>query len=527
VLIDRNQLFDLGGPGDWLNSFANTLAESNVATLALRPSTGSGGSPTFPTASEMPQNLTYEYDSVGNIVQMVDVSGTDTGATTTYAYDDLYRLTTASTTMASTSPYSRTYTYSAVGNILNKSDQGSYTYSETNYANPHAATDVSGTTYSYDNNGNLTDIGSVLTNTWNYRNELIQSSEGGVVVDYGYDHSGQRVLKDNGTTTTIYPSSLYEVRGATTTKHIYLNDMLVATIETDTPAPKIYYNHLDHLNSTNVVTGENGYIHQLLSYYPFGDSRIDEQYDEIVQGKRFTGHDYDDETNLSYMGARYYDGQSGRFSSQDPVALEIGNWKRMDEDAAIPLPDYFRDPQRFNTYSYAGNNPIKNVDKDGKDYYEFAADIAIQPYSFSASLKFDPQKMRLDASVGAGPAGGASAALTGAYNPSDLPNENSYITHEAYVSGGYYLGGKVYLENQPFKDGSFSDINLSAGGNVGVGTAMGLSTGVQASYNKTLFDLSRALNHLKGLLGSRNERTQVEQSQSEENVRKKDDKDNN
>ncbi len=115
--------------------------------------------------------------------------------------------------------------------------------------------------------------------------------------------------------------------------------------------------------------------------------------------------------------------------------------------------------------------------------------------------------------------------MTGAYNPSDLPNENSYITHEAFVTGGYYVGGKLYLENQPFKDGSFSDMNLSVGGNVGVGTGIGLSTGVQASYNKTLFDLSKALNNLKGLL-SKFDNSQSKQSQNEESGKKKNDKDN-
>jgi hypothetical protein len=47
----------------------------------------------------------------------------------------------------------------------------SYSYADTNYANPRAVTSVGGTTYAYDNNGNVTAIGS-LDYTWDWRNRL-------------------------------------------------------------------------------------------------------------------------------------------------------------------------------------------------------------------------------------------------------------------------------------------------------------------------------------------------------------------
>ncbi|MDA8597157.1 RHS repeat-associated core domain-containing protein [Candidatus Pacebacteria bacterium] len=128
--------------------------------------------------------------------------------------------------------------------------------------------------------------------------------------------------------------------------------MLIATIEDDTPSPSIYYNHLDHLNSTNIVTDEYGYTSQLLSYYPFGDMRIDEQLGEVNQTNRYTGHDYDEETSLSYMRARYQSGSIGKFISQDPVA-------------AIAPEIVIGDPQQLNTYSYARNNPIALYDPTG------------------------------------------------------------------------------------------------------------------------------------------------------------------
>ena len=56
------------------------------------------------------------------------------------------------------------------------------------------------------------------------------------------------------------------------------------------------------------------------------------------------------ETGLDYFGARYFSGAQGRFTSPDP------------EGASASL----FDPQRWNAYSYAVNNPYKYVDPDGE-----------------------------------------------------------------------------------------------------------------------------------------------------------------
>jgi RHS repeat-associated protein len=62
----------------------------------------------------------------------------------------------------------------------------------------------------------------------------------------------------------------------------------------------------------------------------------------------FTGKWHDDELQLDYFGARYYDASMGRFVSIDPAAFSQGNL------------------QSFNRYAYANNNPYKFVDPDGR-----------------------------------------------------------------------------------------------------------------------------------------------------------------
>lgn len=62
-----------------------------------------------------------------------------------------------------------------------------------------------------------------------------------------------------------------------------------------------------------------------------------------------TGKERDAETGLDYFGARYYSGGQGRFTSPDPL-LNSGR------------PD---NPQSWNRYSYAFNNPLRFTDSTG------------------------------------------------------------------------------------------------------------------------------------------------------------------
>jgi RHS repeat-associated protein len=61
----------------------------------------------------------------------------------------------------------------------------------------------------------------------------------------------------------------------------------------------------------------------------------------------YTGHLEDDDLSLTYMQQRYYDPVVGRFYSNDPVG-------------------FTGEPETFNRYSYANNNPYKYTDPDGR-----------------------------------------------------------------------------------------------------------------------------------------------------------------
>ena len=108
--------------------------------------------------------------------------------------------------------------------------------------------------------------------------------------------------------------------------------------------------HVDHLGSTRLETDLLGQVTSRHTYYPFG-----EEVGPIPAygaSHRYTGHEWDDETGLDYMLARYYSTDLSRFLSVDP-SMKIDN--------------HLEKPQRWNRYAYVSNNPLAYVDPDGRE----------------------------------------------------------------------------------------------------------------------------------------------------------------
>lgn len=236
------------------------------------------------------QDNTYTYDAVGNITALADASEITSAKSASYTYDDLNRLTNATVYITgTTTPYNHSYTYNEIGNILTKTGAGSYTYAGGATANPMAATTIGSNNYTYDTNGNVLTTGAgKYINTWDFRNRLSQTQEdffggeeqmmsGGEMEDFGYeeqepilmfgqtqyayDHNDQRVRLASGSTATYFPNKFYNLisNNGTTTKHIYANDTLVATVELG-PAPLkalATSTILFDASSTSITTGYN------------------------------------------------------------------------------------------------------------------------------------------------------------------------------------------------------------------------------------------------------------------------------
>ena len=176
---------------------------------------------------------------------------------------------------------------------------------------------------------------------------------------YHYNHTNQRVLHIDGENVIYTPNKHFERKGNTSTKHIYINDMLISSIEEN----NVHYTHTDHLGGTHVVSDQDGNVEQTLDYFPYGNPRINntQGYNE---SNKFTGYELDS-TGLQYAGQRYYDGSSGRFNSQDPAYLDIGDLSFKDLYQRS-LRQHLSNPQALNSYSYSHNNPVVLKDEEGE-----------------------------------------------------------------------------------------------------------------------------------------------------------------
>jgi RHS repeat-associated protein len=111
----------------------------------------------------------------------------------------------------------------------------------------------------------------------------------------------------------------------------------------------VNYYHLDAVGNVLAVTNNAGAVVEQHDYDVFGQ---EVNIQAGSQPKRFTGKERDLETGWDYFGARYYGSKIGRFTSVDPLMT-------IDKNLA--------NPQRWNRYAYGLNNPLKWVDRDGRD----------------------------------------------------------------------------------------------------------------------------------------------------------------
>lgn len=293
------------------------------------------------------QDLAYLYDSKGNITKISD----NLNATTQrFVYDELDRLVSANGTRYG----QKTYQYDQIGNIIQK-DGRVFFYGE-GAAGEHAVTHLSdGSSYTYDLNGNMVSqqqAGSAVR-TYGYDSEqrLVESKTGSATTaTYEYDDQGQRTRKTVGSTISVYIGELYEETAGQKIKVVFLNGQKAVSIVDG----QILYNHTDHLGSANVVTNQDAQVREITEYDPFGAIVRQDRYGEPEEVARwyFAGHYLDQETNLIYMGARYYSPTLGRFLTPDITTQDPSN------------------PQTFNRYTYANNNPVNNVDPDGHGFWK-------------------------------------------------------------------------------------------------------------------------------------------------------------
>ena len=183
---------------------------------------------------------------------------------------------------------------------------------------------------------------------------------------YAYNGDGQRVAKtdnENVTTWFLYEGSqvvLEKDSAGNATRNIYglnlisrsLGAEITKTINAEHSVQieyqeKAYYQYNGHGDVTRLTDAEGT---ELASYRYDAFGQVLEQSGTGENPYRYAGYRYDEESELYYLNARYYDARIARFMSEDIY--------RGTSD----------DPLSLNRYAYCINNPIRYYDPSGRIY---------------------------------------------------------------------------------------------------------------------------------------------------------------
>jgi len=110
----------------------------------------------------------------------------------------------------------------------------------------------------------------------------------------------------------------------------------------------VTYLHSDTTSTVRLATDAQGNVVAAPRYGPFGEALLAEALTE-PGSPGFAGKRREPVSRLYDFHARYYDPHIGRFTSPDPVRVQD-----------------LLEPQRFNLYAYALNNPFRYGDPDGR-----------------------------------------------------------------------------------------------------------------------------------------------------------------
>lgn len=286
-----------------------------------------------------------------------------------FEHDTLNRLTTWRSVISGPGQilWNMTFAYDSVGNLAEEVVHGSpdrstvYRYGERG-AGPHALTSRGDDQYSYDAIGRQTGgVGRTVRYTGAGLPAAITTGPG-QRTEFGYDADGLRVFKRDRVETTVTVPGFYDRRTAADVQHVHhivVDGTPVAQVVRvqDSPngpvvATRVAYLHTDPQGSVVQVTGAGGRPVENLYYDPFG-RRVNAAYRPLADERRadprlgYTGHASDDELGLVDMKGRVYDPAARRFLTPDPVLTD-------------PLSS-----QGHNRYSYVRNNPTTLTDPTG------------------------------------------------------------------------------------------------------------------------------------------------------------------
>jgi RHS repeat-associated protein len=323
-----------------------TFASSDSDTFTYDPNTGRMTQYKF-TIGATPQsligNLTWNANGTLASQNITDPFNSTDTQNCSYTHDDLSRIASVNCGAA----LSQTFGYDAFGNLTKA---GNYSFSPTYNAATNRYASIPGVTVSYDAAGNLLSDGSHTYSwdaygkpvtidgiglTYDAFGRMVEQNRSGSYSEINYGPTGDKIQLMNGQS---YTKEFVPLPGGAVAVY---------------GGPSVYFYHPDFLGSAKLSSSSSRTYSWSLAYAPFGEKYASSG----TPDPAFTGQRQDTvATGLYDFPAREYSIQ-GRWPSPDPAGLAAVN----------PA-----NPQSWNRYAYALNNPLAMVDPTGLDPCEGA-----------------------------------------------------------------------------------------------------------------------------------------------------------
>jgi len=312
-------------------------------------------------ASPTVASWAYTHNARGQRTSSTDI----TGRVASYTYDPGARLaneTISGDPRGTGFNGALSYVLDGAGNRLARTSTVAAIVSQTaSYnANDELASDT------YDANGNTTGAHG-HTYAYDFENRLISKDGGAVAITYDCDEN--RVAKTVGGVTTQYlvddlnPTGYLQVLeevvgGAVQTRYTYGRTIISETRDVASTPSTSYYGYDAHGNIA-FLTDANGGVTDSYDYDAWGNLLATTG--TTRNTRLFAGEEFDSDLGLISLRARYYNPDTGRFATLDPVQGNQGS------------------PLSFNRYLYASSDPVNRLDPKGEQdalHYAQLAEVA-------------------------------------------------------------------------------------------------------------------------------------------------------
>jgi RHS repeat-associated protein len=311
----------------------------------------------------------------------------------------------------------RAYQYDGIGNRISGGDPGSPISYTANALNQYSA--IGSLTPVHDDDGNMTsgplpaNVNANSTLIWDGENRLIEAQvNSGLTVSYVYDSQSRRIAETVGSATTVYvydgwnPIAEYTTTFTLTKTYTWGVDLSgsmqgaggVGGLLAVTDGTGTYFPTFDGNGNVSEYLDTNGSTVAHYEYDPFGKTTVATGSKANDFAHRFSTKPLDVNTGLYYYGYRYYDPETGRWPSRDPIEEEggvnlygfVGNdgvgW--VDYLGLIPIDDFrdFCPPdpcediiRRIIQLVEDIGHQITQLQDDPKNLFRFAFDKRVEP----------------------------------------------------------------------------------------------------------------------------------------------------